>query len=613
MPGIIGIVSVQNENSSVEKLLSKMCQAIKHEEWYKIDTHISKSAGLCRVHLGVFNPEPQPIFNEDKTLCILMDGEIYDCENLKQELINKGHKFSIRNDPELILHLYEEYGKDLVYKLNGSFTLVIWNEKLKKVIIINDRYGSRPLYYTVHNSNLLIGSEVKAILQDETFEKKVDERSVADFFSFGFILGNKTFFKGIELLPPASIMTYNAGQVSIEQYWDFNFSEEYKDYPEEYYVEKLSKLILQAVERQVSGKCRIGIPLSGGLDSRTIVGSIQKKHYPIYTFTFGKKNCHDGKFARMMANELGTVHQFFEFEPDDLVSYAEKTVYLTDGMKNCIHSHIYNIMDGIDQTVDVILDGVQGIKLGTPDPRLYKASDDTILLFLLNPLENIELFFSKSFYNNIKQYLTHFMNDIQRNSSIHLSLNRFSYFQLLQRKRRFSFYGPVILRSKVETRFPFYDNDIMDFILTVPPNLRLNEKIYLKSIIKLFPHLSTIPWQKTGLPPTASKLHVRIHGKMEGLKRILNYLAQKTTGIKQVFKDDRDYQDYNNWMRYNKKLREYIYNILLDERTQRRPYFNQEYINGILDQHMNGNKNHSELIGRLLTFELWNRQFIDKK
>jgi asparagine synthase (glutamine-hydrolysing) len=100
---------------------------------------------------------------------------------------------------------------------------------------------------------------------------------------------------------------------------------------------------------------------------------------------------------------------------------------------------------------------------------------------------------------------------------------------------------------------------------------------------------------------------------MEGLKRILNYLAQKTTGIKQVFKDDRDYQDYNNWMRYNKKLREYIYNILLDERTQRRPYFNQEYINGILDQHMNGNKNHSELIGRLLTFELWNRQFIDKK
>ena len=156
MPGLIGIISTQNENSNIENLLSKMCQSIKHEEWHKIDSHISKSAGLGRVHLGIFNPEPQPIFNEDKTLCILMDGEIYDYENLKQELIHKGYKFSIGNDPEFILHLYEEYGKDLVHKLNGSFTLVIWDEKLKKLIIINDRYGIRPLYYSEHNGYLVI-------------------------------------------------------------------------------------------------------------------------------------------------------------------------------------------------------------------------------------------------------------------------------------------------------------------------------------------------------------------------------------------------------------------------------------------------------------------------
>lgn len=613
MPGLIGIISTQNGKANTENLLTKMCNAIKHEEWYKTDSHTSKSAGLGRVHLGVFNPEPQPIFNEDKSLCIIMDGEIYDYTNLKQELIHKGYTFPIDNDPEFILHLYEEYGNDLVHKLNGSFTFAIWDEKLKKLILINDRYGSRPLYYTEHDGDLLFGSEVKAILQDETFERKVDDRSVADFFSFGFILGNKTFFREIGLLPPASILTYDAGQVSIEQYWNFLYNEKYEDYPEEYYIDTLSKLILQAVERQMKGHHRIGVPLSGGLDSRTIVGSIQQKHYPIYTFTFGKKNCHDGKFAEMMANKLGTVHQFFEFKPEDLVSYTEKTVYLTDGMKNGIHSHIYNIVNGIEQKVDVVFDGIQGIKLGTPDPSLYNAGDDKILSYLLNPLKNIELLFSNSYYFRIEQYLTHYMEDLQKNSSINVSLNRFSYYQLSQKKRRFTFYGPVILRSKVETRFPFYDNDIMDFILAVPPKLRLKEHIYLRSIIKLFPHLSSIPWQKTGLPLTASKLHIRIHSKMEGLKRIFNYIAERTTGIKHVFKDDKNYQDYNNWMRYNKKLREYIYNILLDERTQRRPYFNQGYINGILDQHMNDNKDHSELIGRLLTFELWNRQFIDKK
>jgi len=186
MPGLIGIISTQKENDNIENLLSKICvKSIKHEEWHKIDSHTSKSAGLGRVHPGIFNPEPQPIFNKDKTVCLLMDGEIYDYEYLKQELIHKGHGFSIGNDPEFILHLYEEYGKGFVHKLNGSFTVIIWDEKSKKLVIANDRYGIRPLYYSEHNGSLLFGSEVKAILEDETFKRIIDDRSVADFFLLG--------------------------------------------------------------------------------------------------------------------------------------------------------------------------------------------------------------------------------------------------------------------------------------------------------------------------------------------------------------------------------------------------------------------------------------------
>ena len=612
MPGLVGIVSRYNDSIDIKDLLLDMCQVIQHEKWYKTDTFIDKTLGLGRVHLGIFNPESQPIFNQDKTLCIIMEGEIYNYQNMKEECIAKGKKFYFNNDPELILHLYEEYGTDFVHKLNGFFTLAIWNEKTQKLLIVNDRYGFRPLYYTEYNGYLLFGSEIKAILQDKTQKKNVDDRSVADFFSFGYILGNKTFFQGIKLLPPASILTYNEGNISIDQYWDLEFNEEYSDQSEEYYVEKLSKLILQAVERQMKGNHRFGVPLTGGLDSRTIAASIDKKYYPIHTFTFGKPDCDDAGFAYMLSKKLGTTHHFYEFEPAHLASYAEKVVYLTDGMKNCVHAHIYNILDGIHQNVDVIFDGIQGLRFVTPGSELYGADDAEIFSDLFNPLKNIDQFFSDSYYLKIQQYLNHFSDDILINSDINLPFNRYNYYFLKQRKRRFSIFGPIILRTKVETRFPFYENEIMDFILTVPPVLRVNDYLFKKTIITLFPHLLTVPYQKTGLPLNAGNLNLKAHEKIERVKALINSGVRRTIGYESVFKDHSNYADYNNWMRNDKKLREYIYDILLDNRTLERPYFNQEYIKKIIDLHMSGKKNNFELIGRLLTFELWNRQFIDK-
>ena len=212
----------------------------------------------------------------------------------------------------------------------------------------------------------------------------------------------------------------------------------------------------------------------------------------------------------------------------------------------------------------------------------------------------------------IQQYLNHFSDDILINSDINLPFNRYNYYFLKQRKRRFSIFGPIILRTKVETRFPFYENEIMDFILTVPPVLRVNDYLFKKTIITLFPHLLSVPYQKTGLPLNAGNLNLKAHEKIERVKALINSGVRRTIGYESVFKDHSNYADYNNWMRNDKKLREYIYNILLDNRTLERPYFNQEYIKKIIDLHMSGKKNNFELIGRLLTFELWNRQFIDK-
>ena len=445
MPGLVGILSSQITDSNIEELLSKMCQAIKHENWHKTDVYSSDTVGFGRVHLGTFNPESQPIFNEDRTLCILMEGKIYGYQATKQQLLSKGQRFSNHNDAEFILHLYEEYGEEFVHKLNGSFTLVIWDEKTQKLLIVNDRYGTRSIYYTPANNNgyFLFGSEVKAIIQDKTFKMIVDDRSVAEFFIFGYLLGTKTFFQGVELLAPASILTYEKGQVSITQYWDFDFNEEYEDRPEEYYVEKLSQLILQAVERQMKGNYRIGVPLSGGLDSRTIVASINKKHYPLHTFTIGMANCDDANFAQIIANKLGANHNFFEFQPEDLASYAEKAVYLSDGMQNCIHAHRMQTYNEARAFMNVALlgtvgDSVMGSTFLSDD---LAEGDDDFNIFKANtqytPPNQLRNLFKNSYFPLIEENYGSSIDYIIRtgeNVNIKLPGNKSTYYNLKERQ-----------------------------------------------------------------------------------------------------------------------------------------------------------------------------------
>lgn len=619
MVGLAGVVATQRKDINVRELLSRMCEAIRHEERHKIELYASRGTGLGRAHLGIFNPQPQPIFNEDSTICIMMDGEIYDYQDLKEELVSKGHTFSIDNDPEFILHLYEEYGSNFVHKLNGSFSLIIWNEKSQKLLIASDRYGSRPVYYTNRNGYLLFGSEVKAILQDRTFKKTVDDRSVAEFFSFGYILGNKTFFRGIELLPPASIMTYAADEISIEQYWDFDFNKKYEDHPEEFYIEKLSGLISQAVERQMNGNHRIGALLSGGLDSRTIVASIHKRHYPIHTFTHGRPGCNDARFAQMIADKLGTNHHFFEFKPDDMVSQAERMVYITDGMLNVIHAQRMQTYSEIAGYIDVVLhgwigDATTGAFLEGLLANLINIERDNVKIFKrvcdYMPVDLPGALFNSSYFPLVKENLEFSEKYISRTGeNVKLPSNRLMYYNFKERNRRLISTGFIFMRNFLEVRIPFSDYDYVDFIFNIPPAFKIDQMLYKKMILAAFPHLRNVPSQATGVPLYKSNLRIQLSLFS---KQMINKAVKKIR--KSVLFSDGDVHlvDYGRWMRTDKKLKDYILSILLDQRTLGRPYFNAEYIKKIVDSHMKGEEDYSVLIGLLLTFELWNRQFMDK-
>ncbi len=636
MVGLVGIVTASVKNDiDIEKLLSQMCDVVKHDDKHKIESHIKNNVGLGRVHAYIFNPSPQPIFNENRTISIVMDGEVYNYQNMKNELISKGYKFSITNNvdnntdsdfdncAEFILHLYEEYGKDFVHKLNGNFSIVIWNGILEELLIVSDRYGLRPVYYTNNNGYLLFGSEVKAILQDKNFKKVIDNRSIIEFFSFGYILGNKTFFNGIELVPPGSIMTYKDGNISIEQYWDFDFNKIYNDYSENYYIDKLSKLIAQAVERQMKGNHRMSVLLSGGLDSRTILASIPREystiHGNIHTVTYGKKDCNDAKFANILADELGTIHHFYEFKPEDISVNIEELVYITDGMLNIFNAPRMQTYKDISRYADVTLHGWIGDStMGDFLPESYLTrfieNQDSFSLFkrlcnyssvdLLRNLFNNSYFpIVEKSYNLSKDYISN------RGKNVELKTNRLMYLNLKERQRRIISVGFIYMRNWVESRTPFTDHDYIDFSLTIPPELKLNKYLYKKMILKTFPQFKEIPYGSTGLPLYKSNFLIKISTLS---KLAINKITRKIFGY-EIFSDGgKNLANYGNWIRDNKNLKDYIYNILLDKRTLERPYFNHAFIKQIIGDHMENKKDYSTLIGLLLTFELWNRQFIDK-
>lgn len=623
MPGFAGVIKEQDNTLNIEKLLPKMCDIIKYEDWYKTDTYLDKNIGMGRVSLGILNPEPQPIFNENKTLCIMMEGEIYDYTDLKEDLISKGHIFLVNNDPEFILHFYEEYKSNFAEKvkdLNGIFLLAIYDFNNHELIICNDRYGFKPLYLCERDNYLLFSSEIKAILQDRSIKREVNLEAMAEFFSFGYILGNNTLLEGIKLLPPASIFTYSNAKSEIKQYWSWNQIKKTDIIDEEQIVDKLGRLWLQAIERRMQGNGKIGAFLSGGLDSRAIVSAIDTKHYPVHVLTFGKKNCDDYVIAKKVCDKLGIEHHFTEITAEGWCSGIEKTVWITEGFLNVIHQHTWDAIDRLKEYVDINLNGfagdlvVGGSYLSEDFEHIININDYLNAVFLKMNNGHISPTCGKNIYNShiSEIFCTSSWNSIEREIEREIKTSEDSdYFFLNNRVRRFTLMGTVSSQTKLENRKPFFDNDFIEFVYSLPNEMRSNSNIYKKMLIKFFPAtFKSIPWQKTGMPICISPIIGRVCILYKGGKSLTNSLLRKLS-LFPLFKDNKNYTDYNNWMRNNKELRMYIYDTLLSEKAVNRGYFNSDFIKKLIDDHMIGKTNNAQILGLFLTFELFNRMFID--
>ena len=623
MPGLVGIIDLDRK-CDIEKQIGKMTNAIKHEEWHTIQIYVNpdKTVALGRVSTGILNPKPQPIFNEDRSLAIIMEGEIFDYEDFKNDHISKGHCFTINNDPEFALHLYEEFGEDFVKRLNGFFTAVVWDRPRQRLIIANDRYGYRPLYWAHVNNKLLICSEIKGILQDRTFRREVNQQGVAEFLAFGHLLGENTLFKDVHLLPAASLWVYQNQTFSKRQYWSPDQHMEVDTRPRKEYLEEIAFLFKRGVQRQLKGDHNITVSLTGGLDSRAIIATINSSSPRIYSFLHGIKGCTDEKLAQKVADETtGERHRFYELGSDFLSNfpqYASQTVYLSDGMCKLSLAQVLFSREKLRQYAQIELNA-SGADIawgfGIYPYILYSKSDDELVANCLKKykihFDEVRLF-THAYYQNIEGQASEALQQILSNTRSGLSLSgKANCFYLQEHARKLFMNSWVLAGNYIEYRAPYSDNDLIDLLLKAPLSLLNEDRRIAKFIIQENnPVLARIPLELSNLavPFNESKIHRRAirYSKevIEGKSR--KYLPPR---LSRVLAFSRPYLDYDHWMR--NELRPFVEGILLDQRTFDRGYYNQEYVRQMLTSHMSGKENLSSQLEIMLGFELWHRLFLD--
>jgi len=335
MCGIAGILNTSSGSSPAKPELSAMIGMLHHRGPDGYGFYTDDEVGLAHARLSIIDLEGgwQPIHNEDKTVWVVFNGEIFNYIELRQALEQEGHRFYTHSDTEVIVHLYEQHGDDFVQQLNGQFAIALWDKKRKRLILARDRTGIRPVFYTMSpRGRLLFASEAKALFALPEVPRRFNQLALGEIFTFWSPLAPATVFEGIEALPPGHLMTVEDGRVRIRRYWDWSFPETPRTDSRsgESYAEELRELLIDAVRLQLRADVPVGAYLSGGLDS-SIVTSVIKNFtdVPLRTFSvsFEDAEFDESSHQQELVQYLGTRHTQVHCTMADISAAFPKTVW----------------------------------------------------------------------------------------------------------------------------------------------------------------------------------------------------------------------------------------------------------------------------------------------
>jgi asparagine synthase (glutamine-hydrolysing) len=616
MSGIFGVVDLKRKNN-LYALIEKMSGEMSHKEWYISENYVDDERGLAvgRIGIGIFNKAKQPVWNASGMVALVMAGEFY-----KRGVT--GNDDGSQSDEEFALALYEKNGAGFVAQLTGAFIIGIYDKREKRVLIVNDRFGLYPLFYSCQNEQLLFAPEMKGILCSEYFSRRLDLTALAQYVRFQQLLGARTFFEDIYLLPGGSILSYDvsSGACAVKSYWSYDDIPYRPEVDFDEAVEETGMLFRRAVKRLSSDSFRPGVYLSGGLDSRSILGMIDRR--PVVSLTYGTKNCRDVYYAERIARTVGSDHHWVDFPNGKWVEQVVGLhLELTEGFHSWIHAHGMSTLSQARELMDVNLTGWDGGtvlgRLDSLEPLQDSLIDDLALVTrVFNRLINgwtwpsINEVEEKLLYNgDIRKKVLDLAYDSFReeiNDYLHYRPDvRGEYFFIDSQCRRMTQNGVVFTRSHVEVRFPFFDYDLFDFLNSVPGKLRAQRKLYNAMIQREMPQLAYIPYDYDEFLPTPRSFFRGIHAETVKFKRRVNKYIMK------VFPEHHTlYADYENYLRTD--LREWAEGILYDQRTADRGLFEPSLLRSLMCRHLAGHEQWTiGKIAPLMTYEMMLRRYYD--
>ncbi|MCI0519977.1 MAG: asparagine synthetase B [Chloroflexi bacterium] len=617
MPGIVGFYGAPPAAGGAE-FLHKMARALEAEDEFQVWAYAQPEAGMARVSLGIVNGEAQPAWDEQRQVGVVMEGELYDTARLRSTLAGRGHRFNTQGDAELILRLYLEAGEIFPAQLNGAFIAAIFDKRLNKLLIANDRLGLYPLFYCRVGGRFLFASGVRALLADPELPRKVDGVGMAQFLTLDHALGERTFLEAARLMPQGSVLTVGEDEFCIHPYSSLKYPKIYPMRDEEEYIEELTRLLHLAVHRQAQDDLPKAVLLSGGLDSRVIAAllDLEKASWPYYSFTWGVKGSDDVRYAAEVASKIRSQHHFFPLKDDYMRHTAAEAVRITDGLGNVVNMHALATLDEQVKYARVIYKGFLGDAMfGYALRQQHWADYETDIamrahlrvhqdqgVITFHPDMHSQLFNAEFGRKLGSAVMDTYRDGMLASDSTQLADQRL-YFDLTQRVPRMTLRGVDVARSKAHVRLPFADNDLLDFAIHIPPGLRHQRRLVQTVFLRAFPDMARIPISWTGLPMSENFRQLRMR-----FQKLVHWQLYKRGLVKEDYQIWRPYHDYANWFRGT--LRSWVADLLVSERSLSRGYYQPEFIRKMWDAHLAG-EDHTVQIGALMTIELWHRQFID--
>jgi asparagine synthase (glutamine-hydrolysing) len=620
MCGIAGLARGQAETARAEDV-HRMCQTIVHRGPDDEGIYARGRIGLGMRRLSIIDLSGghQPIHNEDQTIWVVYNGEIYNFPELRADLERKGHQFYTHSDTEVIVHLYEDLGAESIKKLRGMFSIALYDETRQCLLLARDRLGKKPLHYALDGDRLYFGSEIKAILAVAPHLAEVDTEGILQFFYFDYIPDPHTAYKRIKKLPPGYFLEFVNGTVRVEKYWDLPAYSSQDPGSEETCLEELDRRLGEAVRMRLISDVPLGALLSGGVDSSVVVALMARaSSAPVKTFSIGFENedFDELRYARLVAQRFGTDHHEMIVKPNIGETLEKLTYMLEEPFGDSSMIPTYHVSAMARKHVTVALSGDGG-------DELFAGYDRYVSSLKRRYLDNIPQWTGELYRNHVYHRLPVAFRGrkLSWNLALHSRdryLDSLSFLPACHRERALFSQDFLALASGMPDPLQqfreYYDRGASDALSRL---LYLDTKTYLTADVlakvdrmsmatslevrsPILDHVF-VEWV-TGLPTQYKFRHGTRKYILKKLAERLEIPAELLHRRKQGFA-----LPLVHWMRQEK---DHLLGVLLEPQTLQRGYFNPRAVRKLVDEHVQGSRDRSGVLWQLLVFELWHRNFL---